>query len=109
MGELSSIINKRVKTASGKTIEEIIRDVRSTDHTVITTMNDPVFPNGGIAVLRGTLAPLGAICRTTTIPQHRLKHRGPARVFHSDEDAHQAVITERVKPGDVVTVSDMTA
>ena len=104
MGELSSIINKGAKTASGKTVEEIIKDVRSTDHTVITTMKDPVFPNGGIAVLKGTLAPLGAICRTTTIPHHRLKHRGPARVFHSDEDAHQAVITERVKPGDVIII-----
>jgi dihydroxy-acid dehydratase len=104
MGELSSIINKHAKTASGKTVEEIIKDVRSTDHTVITTMKDPVFPNGGIAVLKGTLAPLGAICRTTTISHHRLKHRGPARVFHSDEDAHQAVITERVKPGDIIII-----
>jgi len=104
MGELSSIINKGAKTVSGKTVGEIINEVRSTDHEVITTMKDPVFPNGGIAVLKGTLAPLGAICRTTTIPHHRLKHRGPARVFHSDEDAHQAVITERVKPGDVIVI-----
>jgi dihydroxy-acid dehydratase len=104
MGELSSIINKGAKTASGKTVGEIIKDARSTDHAVITTMKEPVFPNGGIAVLKGTLAPLGAICRTTTIPHHRLKHRGPARVFHSDEDAHQAVITEKVKPGDVIII-----
>jgi len=104
MGELSSIINKGAKTASGKTVGEIINEARSTDHAVITTMKDPVFPNGGIAVLKGTLAPLGAICRTTTIPHHRLKHRGPARVFHSDEDAHQAVITEKVKPGDVIII-----
>ena len=63
---------------------------------------DPVFASGGIAVLKGSLAPSGAIGRITTIPDNRMTHRGPARVFHSDEDAYQAVTTGRIEAGDVI-------
>lgn len=104
MGELSSVIYSNAKTVSGKTVGEIVRNARSTDTKVLTTMENPVFPNAGIAVLKGTLAPRGAICRTTTIPSNRMKQRGTARIFHSDEDAYQAVITDQVKPGDVIVI-----
>ena len=104
MGELSSFLEGTAKTASGKTVGEIIKDARSTDSAVITTIKDPVFQSAGIAVLRGTLAPSGAVCRTTTIPSNRMKHRGPARLFHSDEDAYQAVIKDKIKPGDVIII-----
>ncbi len=104
MGELSSLMERSAKTVSGKTVGEIIENVRSKDTQVLTTMQDSVFPSAGIAVLKGTLAPSGAICRTTTIPDDRMKHRGPARVFHSDEDAHSAVIKEKIEPGDVIII-----
>lgn len=104
MGELSSMIDGSAKMVSGKTVGEIIKNARSADTRVLTTMKDPVSPSAGIAVLKGTLAPSGAICRTTTIPINRVKHRGPARVFHSDEDAYHAVITGKIKPGDVIII-----
>ncbi len=87
MGELSSMVDGSAMTVSGKTVGEIIKDARSSDTAVLTTIEDPVFPSGGIAVLKGSLAPSGAICRVTTIPNNRMTHRGPARVFGSDEDA----------------------
>ena len=54
--------------------------------------------------MRGNLAPDGAICRTTTIPPERLKFSGTARVFHSDEEAHEAVVTGKIKKNDVVVI-----
>jgi dihydroxy-acid dehydratase len=104
MGELSSMLDVGAKNVSGQTLKEIIKDNRSTDTAVLTTIEDPVFPNSGIAVLKGTLAPLGAISRTTTIPQNRMTHRGPARIFHSDEDAYQAVTTGKIEAGDVIII-----
>ena len=104
MGELSSMIDGSAMTVSGKTVAEIIKDARSSDTAVLTTIADPVFPSGGIAVLKGSLAPSGAICRVTTIPNNRMTQRGPARVFHSDEDAYQAVIKEKIEPGDVIII-----
>ncbi|MCK5485120.1 MAG: dihydroxy-acid dehydratase [Desulfobacterales bacterium] len=104
MGELSSMVDGSAMTVSGKTVEEIIKDARSSDTAVLTTIEDPVFPSGGIAVLKGSLAPSGAICRVTTIPNNRMTHRGPARVFGSDEDAYQAVIKEKIEPGDVIII-----
>jgi dihydroxy-acid dehydratase len=104
MGELSSMLDGGAKTVSGKTVQEIIKDVGSADTAVLTTIEDPVFPSGGIAVLKGNLAPSGAICRTTTVASNRMTHRGPARIFHSDEDAYQAVTTGKIEPGDVIVI-----
>lgn len=104
MGELSPIIDGNAKTVGGMTVGEITVHARSTDTTVLTSIQDPVFPSAGIAVLRGNLAPDGAICRTTTIPSNRMTHRGPARVFHSDEEAYYAVTTGKIKPGDVIII-----
>ena len=104
MGEISSMIDGNALTSSGMTVGEIINSARSRDTAVLTTIKEPVFESGGIAVLKGGLAPSGAICRTTTIPRNRLRHKGPARVFHSDEDAYHAVISGQVKPGDVIII-----
>jgi dihydroxy-acid dehydratase len=104
MGELSSMLDGNALTCSGMTVKEIIHDARSRDTAVLTTLKEPVFESGGIAVLKGSLAPSGAICRTTTIPGNRMSHEGPARVFHSDEDAHHAVVSGKVKVGDVIII-----
>jgi dihydroxy-acid dehydratase len=104
MGELSSMLDVGAMTVSGDTVEEIIKNAGSTDTAVLTTIEDPVFPSGGIAVLKGSLAPSGAIGRITTIPNNRMTHRGPARVFHSDEEAYQAVTTGKIEAGDVIVI-----
>ncbi len=104
MGELSFMLDVGAKNVSGETVKEIIKGAKSTDTAVLTTIEDPVFPNSGIAVLKGSLAPLGAISRTTTIPENRMTHTGPARIFHSDEDAYQAVTTGKIKAGDVIII-----
>jgi dihydroxy-acid dehydratase len=104
MGELSAFIRKEAQTVSGKTVGEIIKDKKSLDLDVLTDIEKPVFPDGGIAVLKGNLAPSGAVCRTTTLSRNQMSHVGPARVFHSDMDAYQAVIEGRIKAKDVIII-----
>ena len=104
LGEMKDYLHKECLTVSGHTIGEIADLRRSSDHDTLTTVQDPVFKNGGIAVIKGNLSPNGAICRTTTISEAIRKFEGPARVFHSDEEAHKAVVSGKIKKGDVVVI-----
>lgn len=104
IGEMKDFLYKDCMTVSGHTIGEIAAAGKSLDHEVLTTVDKPVFKNGGIVVIRGNLAPDGAICRTTTISEKSRKFEGPARVFHSDEEAHSAVVSGKIKKGDVVVI-----
>lgn len=104
IGEMKGFLYKDCLTVSGHTIGEIAAAGKSLDHEVLTTVDEPVFKNGGIVVIRGNLSPNGAICRTTTISEKSRKFEGPARVFHSDEEAHAAVVSGKIKKGDVVVI-----
>ncbi|MDN5336174.1 MAG: dihydroxy-acid dehydratase [Synergistales bacterium] len=104
MGELGDLLDGSAGTVAGVTVGDIAGKYRSSDHEVLTTVDNPVFDSGGIAVIRGNLAPSGAICRTTTIPADRRAFRGPARVFDSDEEAHAAVVSGKIEKGDVVVI-----
>ena len=104
MGELGDLLDGSAGTVAGVTVGDIAGKYRSSDHEVLTTVDNPVFDSGGIAVIRGNLAPSGAICRTTTIPADRRAFRGPARVFNSDEEAHAAVVSGKIEKGDVVVI-----
>ena len=104
IGEMKDFLYKDCLTVSGHTIGEIAAAGKSLDHEVLTTVDAPVFKNGGIVVIRGNLSPNGAICRTTTISEKSRKFEGPARVFHSDEEAHAAVVSVNIKKGYVVVI-----
>ena len=104
LGEMRDYLHKECLTVSGHTIGEIASLRRSSDHETLTAAESPVFKSGGIAVMRGTITPNGAICRTTTISEKIRKFAGPARVFNSDEEAHRAVVTGEIKKGDVVVI-----
>ena len=104
MGELKDHLNHEALSVSGLTAGEIMEGNRSRDHSVLTTVENPVLSSGGIAVIRGNLSPDGAICRTSTISEKALRFKGPARVFDSDEEAHSAVVEGRISKGDVVVI-----
>lgn len=104
LGEMKDYLHRDCLTVSGHTIGEIASLRRSSDHETLTTAANPVFKNGGIAVIKGNLSPNGAICRTTTISAAIRKFEGPAKVFHSDEAAHAAVVSGKIKKGDVVVI-----
>jgi len=91
-------------TVTGKTVGENIRDAVVYDSEVIRPLDKPVHSEGGIAVLFGNLAPNGAVTKVTAISQRMLVHKGPARVFDSEEDAMRAILNREINPGDVIVI-----
>jgi len=89
--ELEGFIHKDAMTANGNTIWENCKDVECHNRNVIFPLNNPFKPNGGIAVLRGNLAPDGAIIKPSAASPELMKHRGRAVVFESIEDYHERV------------------
>ncbi len=77
--------------------------VREEDKTVVKDIDSPILPMGGIVILKGNLAPEGAVVKVAGGVK-RLRHEGPARVFNSEEDAFKAVTRGEIKPGDVVVI-----
>ncbi len=89
-------------TVTGRTVRENLQSVAAGGRPVVVPVDAPLEPEGGLAVLRGSLAPDGAVIKTAGVPQK--VHRGPARVFDREEDAFAAVIGGRIQPGDVVVI-----
>ncbi len=92
-------------TVTGQTIAETLRDVPPAprpDQEVIRPWDRPVYPTGHIAILRGNLAPEGAVAKIAGVRTPRLT--GPARVFDSEEDCLRAILERRIRPGDVVVI-----
>jgi L-arabonate dehydrase len=85
MKEMSDMLDLRVMTATGKTLGENIEGAVNWNPDVILPRDRPLVAEGGIAVLRGNLAPLGAVLKPSAASQHLMKHSGPAVVFHSIE------------------------
>ena len=88
-------------TVTGKTIGENIAGAAVKDREVIRPIEDPCFPEGGIAVLWGNLAPASAVVKQGAVAPEMLRHTGPARVFEREEDAVEAVLKGRIVKGDV--------
>jgi dihydroxy-acid dehydratase len=91
------------RTVTGRTIGEEARAARETPgQKVIRSLADPLKPEGGLAILRGNLAPDGCVAKISG--QKKALHRGPARVFEREEDAFAAVKAGKIKPNDVVVI-----
>jgi dihydroxy-acid dehydratase len=96
-------LHDRAMTVTGKSIgEEANAAVETPDQEVIAPIDKPLKTTGGLVILRGNLAPEGCVAKISG--HERLSHRGPARVFESEEDAMHAVTGKRIKAGDVVVI-----
>lgn len=91
-------------TVTGKTVGENIRDAVNKDPEVIRPIENPYTPTGGLAVLKGNLAPDGSVVKRSAVVEEMLVHEGPARVFDCEEDAIDAIKGGRIKAGDVVVI-----
>jgi dihydroxy-acid dehydratase len=91
-------------TASGKTVKENLAGAAVKDETVIRPLSNPYHAKGGLAVLKGSLAPEGAIVKQSAVAEEMLVHRGPARVFNSEEEAYAAIRAKEIREGDVVVI-----
>ncbi len=90
-------------TVTGKTFaEEAKKSVETIGQQVIVSLDKPLNKTGGIVILRGNLAPEGCVEKISG--HERLSHRGPARIFESEEDAMAAVTSKQIRPGDVVVI-----
>ena len=106
MHELSelSLIHTDCMTVTGKTVGENIADAKNLDPEVIRPVDNPYSPTGGIAVLRGNLAPDGSVVKRSAVLPEMQVHEGPARVFDCEEDAQNAINAGKINPGDVVVI-----
>ena len=106
MNELDKkgLLNLDLMTVTGKTMRENIKGCVNLDPEVIRPIENPYMPNGGIAVLKGNLAPDTGIVKRSAVLPEMMVHEGPARVFDCEEDAIKAITGGKINPGDVVVI-----
>jgi dihydroxy-acid dehydratase len=102
--ELGESINQDVLTVTGKTIGENIKNAKVLNREVIKSKDNPVHREGGIAVLKGTLAPEGAVVKQSAVNPKMLKFEGPARPFDSEEEALKAITDQKINSGEVIII-----
>ncbi len=100
----AGLINTECMTVTGKTIGENISGAVNRDPEVIRPLDNPYSKTGGLAVLKGNLAPDGSVVKRSAVAPEMMKHKGPARVFDCEEDAISAIKGGKIKEGDVVVI-----
>jgi len=100
----NGLINGSAQCVAGKTIGEAIQNAAIKDPSVIKSVSAPYSKEGGIAVLRGNIAPGGSVVKQSAVAPEMMKHSGPARVFDSEEEAIKAIYAGKINDGDVVVI-----
>ncbi|MBU5428517.1 dihydroxy-acid dehydratase [Kineothrix sp. MSJ-39] len=106
MKELADIglLNLDCMTVTGKTVGENIKDAVNKNEEVIRPVSNPYSKTGGLAVLKGNLAPDGSVVKRSAVVDEMMVHEGPARVFDCEEDAIEAIKSGKIVKGDVVVI-----
>lgn len=104
MNEVKKLLHTDLLTVTGKTIAENIKGKKVLDREVIRTKAKAHSQTGGLAILFGNLAPDGAVVKKGAVSPDMLKHKGPAKIFDSEELATPAIMGGKIKPGDVVVI-----
>jgi dihydroxy-acid dehydratase len=120
MLELGDLLNLECLTVTGKTLGENLQDIQRTGffaetrgylnnvkvarNEVLRSRDVPFGPEGGVAVLRGNLAPRGAVVKYFSVPDEMHVHTGPARVFDNEDSAVEALLARKIEPGDVIVI-----
>jgi dihydroxy-acid dehydratase len=101
---LAPLLDLDGPTAYSRTVTQVLAQAQVRRPEVIKSLNDPLSPTGGIAVLRGNLAPEGAVVKASGMHPDMLRHVGPARVFDNEEDVQNCLLGGKVQAGDVLVV-----
>ncbi|HDH41171.1 MAG TPA: dihydroxy-acid dehydratase [Candidatus Altiarchaeales archaeon] len=108
MDRIKDRLNLNCMTVTGKTLHENLWELKilnlKKNREVIRTKENPYHREGGIAVLKGNLAPRGSVVKQSAVDPKIMKHSGPARVFDCEEDANDAILGGRIKKGDVIVI-----
>jgi dihydroxy-acid dehydratase len=102
--ELGDLIDVNVITASGKTLEKNIQSGKVINREVIRSISNPIHPEGGIAILRGSLAPDSCVAKVAAMSPKMFNFTGTAKVYDSEEEAVESIHRNEVIPGDVVVI-----
>jgi dihydroxy-acid dehydratase len=102
----AKLIKENPQTVYGKSVADMLTEIRAgvKDYEVIRSIETPVHPTGGLAILTGNLAPEGAIVKQAAVAEEMLTHSGPARIFNSEEDVFKAIMDAKIKKGQVIVV-----
>ena len=104
MKELQKFLQTGALTVTEKTVGENIKAAKVIDAEVIRPLSNPVHKEGGIAILKGNLAPKGAVVKAVAVSPKMLKHTGPAKIFEAEKEAIEAMKRQEIKAGDVVVI-----
>jgi len=104
MHELSGLLKLEANTILGKPLGDIAKKAKVKNRKVIRPLSQPYAPTGGISILFGNLAPDGSVVKSAAVASEMLVHRGPARVFNSEEEATAAIMKGEFKSGEVIVI-----
>ncbi|MFX1385959.1 MAG: dihydroxy-acid dehydratase [Promethearchaeota archaeon] len=104
MKKLSNLLNLTTKTVMDLNLRDYLKSVQFDDYQIIRNLEDPILIEGSIAVLKGNLAPEGAIVKQSAVNPKMRFHKGPAKVFECEEDLREALLSNVVEEGDVLLV-----
>ena len=104
MKRLERELYKNEKTLLGNTWEEYLRDISVAEDSIIHTLDKPYSDIAGMKIIKGNLAPDGAVCRPTGVPESMRRFTGRARVFNQEEHAAEAVMRDEIAEGDIIII-----
>jgi len=104
VSKIKGLLNLDCRTVTGKTLGENIADAKIKNTDCIHTIENAYSKTGGLAILKGNLAPNGCVVKTAGVAKEMLTHTGPAVIFESQEDACEGILAGKVKSGDVVVI-----
>jgi len=102
--ELGELLHKDVLTVTGDSLAATINAAPAGAHKIVHPLSQPLRPEGGVAVLRGSLSPDGAVVKQSGVPKKMLRHQGPARVYESENEAIRALMANEIEAGDVIVI-----
>lgn len=101
---LETKLDTNVMTCNGKSLKENIQNYEVLDKTVIRSLNNPIHSEGGIAILKGNLAPDGSVIKQSAVNEDMMVHEGPAKVYDSEEECVEAIFNGEINEGDVIII-----
>jgi len=104
MKELEPLLDTGALTVTGASLVDNLKDIAHGDRSVIRSLEDPLDREGGLIFLQGNLAPGGGLIKKSAMPDEMMKHRGPARIFATEEQACDALNENKISAGEVVIV-----
>jgi dihydroxy-acid dehydratase len=104
MKKLSSRLNLSTINVLNQKLGDYLNDIAYSDYQIIRNIEDPIENEGGIVILRGNLAPEGAVLKQSAMPKNMRSFRGPAKVYNSEEELKSALLNDKIRKGDVLII-----